>query len=103
MAAYPGGQDAMIAYIGKELEYPREAMDKGIQGTVYVTFVVETDGRIDGVKMLRGIGSGCDEEAVRVVRGMPKWMPGRQRGKEVRVQYNLPIRFKLAGSGTPKD
>lgn len=95
MPVYPGGQDAMFAYISKNLKYPKEAMEKGIQGTVIVSFVVEKDGSINGVKTMRGIGGGCDEEAVRVVQGMPKWTPGKQQGKEVRVQYNLPIRFKL--------
>lgn len=95
MPSFPGGQDAMMKYIGANFKYPQEAIDNGIQGTVFVTFVVERDGSITGVKTLRGIGSGCDEEAVRVVQSMPKWTPGKQRGKEVRVQYNLPIRFKL--------
>lgn len=95
MPTYPGGQEAMMKYLGAKIKYPKEAQGKGIQGIVYVTFVVETDGRIEGVKVLRGIGGGCDEEAVRVVQNMPKWNPGKQRGKEVRVQYNLPIRFKL--------
>jgi protein TonB len=67
----------------------------GVQGKVYVTFVVEVDGSITDVKVLRGIGSGCDDEAVRVVKSMPKWVPGKQRGVPVRVQFNLPINFKL--------
>lgn len=96
MPVYPGGQDAMFAYISKNLKYPQEAMDKGIQGTDHVSFVVEKDGSINAVKTLRGIGGGCDEESVRVLQGMPKWTPGKQQGKEVRVQCNLPIRFKLA-------
>lgn len=95
MPSFPGGQEAMMKYIGKNFKYPKEAVDSGIQGTVFVTFVVERDGSITGVKTLRGIGSGCDEEALRVVQSMPKWIAGKQRGKEVRVQYNLPIRFKL--------
>ncbi|MBK7946810.1 MAG: energy transducer TonB [Flavobacteriales bacterium] len=95
MPTFPGGQEAMMKFIGSKIRYPKEAVDNGIQGTVFVTFVVERDGSITGVKTLRGIGSGCDEEALRVVQSMPKWIPGKQRGKEVRVQYNLPIRFKL--------
>ncbi|WKZ67240.1 MAG: energy transducer TonB [Flavobacteriales bacterium] len=98
MPEYPGGQDAMFAYIGNTLKYPKEAMEKGIQGTVIVNFVVERDGSVNEVKTLRGIGGGCDEEAVRVVRGMPNWKPGKQRGEAVRVKYNLPIRYKLTGS-----
>ena len=71
------------------------ARESGINGRVFVTFVVETDGRVTDIKVLRGIGGGCDEEAVRVVKNMPKWDPGKQRGKPVRVQFNLPIKFTL--------
>jgi protein TonB len=71
------------------------ANSAGISGVVYVTFVVDKDGKIKDVKVLRGIGGGCDEEAVRVVKNMPAWKPGKQRGKSVTVQYNLPIRFTL--------
>jgi len=70
-------------------------MDKGIQGTVYVSFVVEKDGSISNVKALKGVGGGCNEEAVRVVKEMPKWKPGTDKGKPVRVQFNMPIQFKL--------
>ncbi len=73
------------------------ARESGIQGTVYATFVVEPDGRITNVGILRGIGGGCDEEAIRVIRNMPRWKPGKQRSKAVRVQFNMPIRFVLAG------
>jgi len=73
------------------------ARESGIQGTVYVTFVVERNGNVTDVKILRGIGGGCDEEALRVVQNMPKWEPGKQRGKPVRVQFNMPIKFTLAG------
>ncbi len=75
--------------------YPDMAKDAKIEGKVYLTFVVDRDGGITGVKVLRGIGGGCDEEAVRVVKNMPRWNPGKQRGKPVRVQYNLPINFIL--------
>jgi len=71
------------------------ARESGIEGTVYVTFVVEKDGSITDVRVLRGIGGGCDKEAIRVVKEMPKWDPGKQRGKPVRVQFNMPIRFTL--------
>ena len=71
------------------------AKEAGIQGRVFVTFVVMETGKIANVKLLRGIGGGCDEEAIRVVKGMPSWKPGKQRGKPVRVQYNLPIKFTL--------
>lgn len=95
MPEFPGGQQALFAYIGKELKYPEQAVEDGIEGVVFVTFVVEKDGSISTVSVLRGIGGGCDEEAVRVVRSMPKWKPGKQLGKEVRVKYNLPIHYKL--------
>lgn len=95
---FPGGQDSLMAYLGRRIQYPKEAMEKGIEGTVYVTFVIEKDGSVNKVHILRGIGKACDEEAMRVIRNMPRWKPGFQREKPVRVQYNIPIRFKL-----PKD
>ena len=93
--SFPGGEAKMFEYLGKNLKYPPMAKDAGIQGIVYVTFVVLEDGDVTDVKVLRGIGGGCDEEAIRVVKNMPKWKPGKQRGKAVRVQFNLPIRFTL--------
>ncbi len=95
MPEYPGGKDALFAYIGTNLKYPEQAVEEGIEGVVFVTFVVEADGRITGVTVLRGMGGALDKEAVRVVSGMPNWMPGKQNGKVVRVKYNLPIRFML--------
>ncbi len=93
--SFPGGEAKMFEYLGKNLKYPPMAKDAGIQGIVYVTFVVIENGDITDVRVLRGIGGGCDEEAVKVVKNMPKWKPGKQRGKAVRVQFNLPIRFTL--------
>jgi len=95
--AFPGGDEARIQFLQSNMKYPTMARESGIQGKVYVTFVVEKDGRVTDVKILRGIGGGCDEEAVRVVKAMPKWTPGKQRGKAVRVQFNLPIQFTLNG------
>lgn len=92
---YPGGEEARIAYLQQNIKYPEEAKELGIQGKVFVTFVVEVDGSITDVRVLRGIGGGCDEEAIRVVKSMPKWVPGKQRGVPVRVQFNLPIKFTL--------
>lgn len=92
---FPGGDKALYAFLGKNMKYPAMAQDANIQGTVYVTFEVDKDGQIKDVKVLRGIGGGCDEEAIRVVKSMPKWTPGKQRGKPVRVQYNLPVKFTL--------
>ena len=95
--SFPGGEQARMKYLQKNIEYPQMALESGIEGTVFVTFVVEPDGSVTDVRILRGIGGGCDEEALRVVRNMPKWKPGKQRGKSVRVQFNMPIRFKLQG------
>lgn len=95
MPSYPGGEEAMRRYLSESIEYPQMARESGIQGRVFVTFVVERDGNITDVKILRGIGGGCDEEALRVIKNMPKWSPGKQRGKPVRVQFNMPIMFKL--------
>ena len=92
---FPGGEEAMRRFIRDNMRYPVIAREAGIQGSVFVTFVVEIDGSVTNVQVLRGIGGGCDEEAVRVVRAMPKWEPGRQRNQPVRVQYRMPIRFVL--------
>jgi protein TonB len=93
--SYPGGEEGRIKFLQDNIKYPEEAKELGIQGKVFVTFVVEIDGSITDVRVLRGIGGGCDEEAMRVVRAMPKWVPGKQRGVPVRVQFNLPIKFTL--------
>ena len=85
----------LYKYLAENIKYPQMAKESGIQGRVFVTFVVEKDGRVTDVRVLRGIGGGCDEEAIRVVQNMPKWTPGKQRGKSVRVQYNLPVKFTL--------
>ena len=95
MPSFPGGDAALMKYLGNSIKYPAIAKDAGIQGTVFVTFVVDEKGDVKDVKVLRSIGGGCDEEAIRVVKNMPKWSPGKQRGKAVKVQYNLPIKFTL--------
>jgi periplasmic protein TonB len=95
MPSFPGGEAALMKYLGNNIKYPAIAKDAGIQGTVFVTFVVDEGGNVKDVRVLRSIGGGCDEEAIRVVQSMPKWSPGKQRGKAVKVQYNLPIRFTL--------
>jgi protein TonB len=95
MPQYPGGEDALMDYVSKNVVYPSEAQEKGISGRVFVGFIVEKDGSVSNVKVLRGIGGGCDEEAVRVISGLPKWKPGKQDGKPVRVSYQMPINFKL--------
>jgi protein TonB len=96
MPEFPdGGEKALLAYLSNNIKYPAIARENGITGTVYVTFEIDQNGKVKDAKILRGIGGGCDEEALRVVMNMPTWKPGRQRGKPVRVQYNLPVRFVL--------
>jgi len=95
MPSFPGGTSELMKYLYKNLRYPLLAKETGIQGKVFVTFVVEKDGSVTDVRVLRGIGGGCDEEAIRVVENMPSWIPGRQRNIPVRVSFNLPVKFKL--------
>jgi protein TonB len=95
--SFPGGDAARIRFLQENIRYPQMARESGIQGTVYVTFVVEKNGAVTDVRVLRGIGGGCDEEAIRVIKAMPKWNAGKQRGKPVRVQFNMPIKFTLQG------
>lgn len=92
---FPGGMEALYKYLAQNIKYPQLARDNNITGKVYVTFVVERDGSIANPKVLRDIGGGCGAEAIRVVKAMPKWTPGKQRGKAVRVQFNLPVNFNL--------
>jgi TonB family protein len=100
MPEFPGGPEAMMKFVTSNVKYPEKAKDEGIAGRVFVSFVVEKDGTVSNVKVLRGIGGGCDEEAVRVVKSMPKWKPGMQKGKPVRVNFNMPFTFKLDGPST---
>lgn len=95
MPEFPGGVQRMYEWIGQKIQYPQMEKESGIQGTVVVTFVVEKDGSISDVRVLKGVSKGIDAEAVRRVEQMPNWKPGKQRGKSVRVQFNLPIRFTL--------
>lgn len=95
MPTFPGGEKEMLKYISKNTKYPQLAKENNIQGTVYVQFIVEQDGSITNSKILRGIGGGCDKEALRVVNSMPNWIPATQRGKNVRVEFRLPIKFVL--------
>lgn len=92
----PGGMSGWNKYLSNNLKYPTQARRMGVEGTVIVVFVINTDGSIQDVEVLRGIGGGCDEEAVKVVTKAPKWEPGKQRGKPVRTRMRLPIRFKLS-------
>lgn len=93
---YPGGESALFEYLGRSIKYPTEAREIGIHGTVYINFIIEKDGSVSNVSVARGIGGGCDEEAVRVIKSMSKWNPGLQREKPVRVQFNVPIKFTLS-------
>ena len=95
MPQFPGGESELLKYVAMTVKYPTKAREKGISGRVFVQFVVETDGSISNIQILRGICSVCDQEAYRVVKSMPKWKPGEKDGKKVRVQYVLPINFKL--------
>lgn len=95
MPSFPGGDSKLTEFIAKNIQYPQKAQETGIQGRVFVSFVVEPDGSVSNVKVIRGIGGGCDEEAVRVIKMTPKWNPGKQRGKAVRVSYQIPVLFKL--------
>lgn len=88
-------QEKLYAFLSQNIKYPQQAKELGIQGKVFVSFVVEKDGSVGQVQILRGIGGGCDEEAVRVIKKLPQFTPGKQRGRPVRVQYRLPIAFVL--------
>lgn len=94
-AEFPGGMDSLRAFIQRYLKYPEEALKNRLEGRVFISFIVEKDGSISNIKVLREIGGGCSEEAVRVVKLMPKWKPATQRGKAVRSTFTLPIVFKL--------
>ncbi|MFA6200537.1 MAG: TonB family protein [Bacteroidales bacterium] len=96
-ASFPGGVEKLGEYLAKSIKYPQQARETGTKGRVTLTFVVERDGSITDIKVLRDIGSGCGEEAKRVVKEMPKWIPAKQRGKAVRQQFVLPVSFNLQG------
>ena len=93
----PGGMAGWNKYLSDNLKYPTQARRMGIEGSVIVVFVINTDGSTQDVELLRGIGGGCDEEAIKIVKNAPKWTPGMQRGKPVRTRMRLPIKFKLYG------
>ena len=92
---FAGGMEAMSQYLAENIQYPEQAKNDGVEGRVMVGFVVEKDGSITDAEVLRGIGGGCDEEALRVVNAMPNWTPGKQNGEAVRTRFNLPVVFKL--------
>jgi len=92
---FPGGPEALLKYLSKNIVYPESAIDNGIQGRVTVRFVVERDGSVSGVEIQKGVDQALDKEAMRVVKGMPKWKPGRQQGRTVRTRFSVPVVFRL--------
>ena len=95
MPEFPGGANALFEYLAKNIHYPKEAAEKKIQGRVILTFVVEKDGSISRVKVVKSVEASLDQEAIRVVKSMPKWTPGKQNGKNVAVKYTIPMTFRL--------
>jgi protein TonB len=95
MPSYPGGNNALMSYLSSNIKYPVVAQENGVQGRVTVGFVVERDGSITDVNILKSVDPSLDREAARVVRSMPRWTPGKQNGQAVRVKYNVPVTFRL--------
>ena len=95
MPTYPDGDAALMAFINKNLKYPEEAIKKRIEGKVILGFVIDSTGVVKNVSVLRSIEPACDKEAIRVVKLLPRWIPGKQDGKKVNVRYTLPVIFKL--------
>ncbi len=97
MPEFPGGEQKLMEFLYSNIKYPESAKKNGYSGTAYVTYVIEKDGSLSDIRILRGVANApeCDQEAVRVIKMMPNWKPGFHRGKPVRVQFNLPIKFTL--------
>lgn len=95
MPVYPGGDEALKQYLAKETKYPEAAFAEHVEGTVFVNFVIEKDGSIGAAKVVRGVTPLLDAEALRVVQSITGFTPGKQRGKAVRVQYTIPVRFRI--------
>lgn len=95
MPEFPGGNTALLNYLKSYMKYPAIAKEKKVQGTVYINFVVSSNGKVLFPYVVRGIGNGCDEEALRLIRSMPAWRPGKQKGRPVLVSTNLPVVFRL--------
>lgn len=92
---FPGGQEAFFKYVASKIVYPQDCRDNMIQGKVYISFVIDTDGSVSDVIVIRGVHQSIDQEAVRVIKSSPKWKPGTINGKPVKVKYTYPISFKL--------
>ena len=95
MPSFPGGETALMKYIAENLRYPSAAQDQGIQGLVILRFVVTGTGDVGEVQVIKSLDPSCDREAVRVVKSLPRFHPGRQQGKPVNVWFQLPVRFQL--------
>ena len=96
---FPGGMEAWANFMKDNLKYPKLAKDEGIEGTVYIRFIVNKDGSISDAEILRGIGGGCDEEALRVINSFPNWKPGKKDGKVVKTRMTSPINYSLGKKG----
>lgn len=95
MPLFSGGDKELFRFLGDNISYPKNALENGTEGLVYVSFIIDEEGAVKDAEILKGIGNGCDQEALRVVNSMPKWNPGKQNGETVKVKYNLPVRFQL--------
>ena len=95
MPSFPGGNSALMKFLNENIHYPVVAQENGVQGRVVISFVVERDGHITDVQVARSVDPSLDKEAQRVVKSMPKWIPGKQNGSAVRVKYNVPVSFRL--------
>ena len=95
MPQFPGGSGALIKYLASHIRYPKQAKSEGDQGKVYASFIVNKDGRISNIKIIRDVSPSLDAEVIRVVKSMPHWTPGEQKGQKVRVRFTLPVRFSL--------
>ena len=94
MPSFPGGKEALVAYIKENVKYPEDCEEACVQGRVVVSFVVEKDGSISDTKVVKSVYPSLDKEALRIVKGMPKWLPGKFGGKSVRVRYSIPVPFE---------
>ena len=95
MPEFPGGMEALMTFLSRNIKYPSDAQNKGVQGRVVVQFVVNTDGKIEDAHVVRSVQSELDKEALRVINSMPNWKPGKQKGEVVRVKYTVPVMFRL--------
>ena len=95
MPEFPGGMEALVKYMAENMKYPEDAKKQQVEGRVLVQFIVETDGSVSNTEVLMRVFPSLDAEAVRVISGMPKWIPGKQNGKVVRVKYTIPVSFRF--------